>query len=92
MELARWPQHDFATITGIPRDTAQDDGIGTTMGKLDAGFYFDSDRPAHSAHPEEAWVHGYWCYDWANSYEQIAFRRPENSLDQDQAAVRAIRL
>lgn len=72
MELARWPHDGFTTITGFPTGAGKDDGLGTSMGNLEAGFFYSGDRPAHWAHPEEAWVHGYWAYDWANSYEQIA--------------------
>ncbi len=80
MELARWPHDGFATISGFPANAGHDDGLGTSMGKLEAGFYFASDRPAHWAHPEDAWVHGYWAYDWANSYEHIAAIDPTTHL------------
>jgi len=70
MNLSRWPNDGFMKITGIP-DSFKDEH-GGTMGKLEAGFNYDSDRPAQWADTSDIWVHGYWAYDWANSYEHIA--------------------
>ncbi len=70
MNLARWPNDGFLKITGIP-DSFTDEH-GGTMGKLEAGFMYDSDRPAQWADTSDIWIHGYWAYDWANSYEHIA--------------------
>jgi hypothetical protein len=70
MTLARYPNGDFLKITGIPAPTG--DEHGGTLGKLEAGFNYDSDRPTRWADANDIWVHGYWAYDWANSYEHIA--------------------
>jgi len=83
MPLARWPNEGFTTIRGFPEAGAEDDQHGGKIGKLDEGFFYDGDRPARWATPTEAVVHGYWAWDWANSYERIA------SLD---AQARHIRL
>lgn len=71
MTLARWPNlGEFATISGFP--TGQVDEHGGTIGKLESGFYFSGDRPLQWKDPSQVWVHGYWSWDWANSYERIA--------------------
>ncbi|MBI4550895.1 MAG: right-handed parallel beta-helix repeat-containing protein [Candidatus Latescibacteria bacterium] len=72
MTVARWPNDDFARIAGLGEQDPAGDGHGGVLGRLEAGFYYDGDRPARWARPDHAWVHGYWAWDWANSYEQIA--------------------
>ncbi|MBV9850045.1 MAG: right-handed parallel beta-helix repeat-containing protein, partial [Armatimonadetes bacterium] len=34
-------------------------------------FTYDGERPAGWAQADDAWVHGYWSFDWADSYEKI---------------------
>jgi len=70
MTLSRWPNADFLKITGYAEPIGDDHG--GTMGKLTAGFNYEGDRPERWADVNEIWVHGYWAYDWANSYEHIA--------------------
>ena len=76
MTLARWPnagaQEPFARIAGFPEGKGRDDGHGTQLGQLEAGFFYEGDRPQGWAASDDLWVHGYWAYDWANSYERIA--------------------
>jgi len=70
MNLSRWPNEGFLKISGVP-DSFKDEH-GGTMGKLEGGFNYDSDRPSQWADTSDIWVHGYWAYDWANSYEHVA--------------------
>ncbi|MCE9590942.1 MAG: right-handed parallel beta-helix repeat-containing protein [Planctomycetes bacterium] len=73
MTLARWPNTgEFIRITDFPRGTGKDDGHGTKMGPIEGGFFYDSLRPRRWKEDDDIWVHGYWAYDWANSYERIA--------------------
>lgn len=70
MTVAQWPDAgEFATITGYtePMTTEWD----TEAGALTGGFSYAGDRPAHWAPSDDIWVHGYWAYDWANSYEHV---------------------
>ncbi len=59
MTLARWPNHDWARIAKTP--------AGQHGGK----FSYDGERPRRWALAEDIWVHGYWTYDWADTYEKI---------------------
>ncbi len=60
MTLARWPNRgQWATIAG----TAADQGADR--------FSYDGDRPARWTQDADAWVHGYWSFDWADTYEKI---------------------
>ena len=71
MTLARWPNDGFAQMVAIPEGAAFDDGHGGALGKLEAGFHYEGDRPRQWAKSDDIWVHGYWAWDWANSYENI---------------------
>jgi hypothetical protein len=72
LTVARWPNlGEFATIAGFP-GTGTDDGLGTPLGRLEDGFFYKGDRPLRWAASDDIWVHGYWAYDWANSYERVA--------------------
>jgi hypothetical protein len=83
MTLARWPNEgQWAKIAGFPAATGQGDEHGGTIGALDAGFLYAGDRPRGWAESDDIWVHGYWAWDWANSYERVA------TLDRDQRLVR----
>jgi len=70
MSLARWPNDSFLRISGFTE--AKDDGHGRRLGELSGGFNYEGDRPKRWKDTSDIWVHGYWAYDWANSYEHIA--------------------
>jgi len=71
MDLARWPNHGFTHITGIPEEASHGDEHGGTLGDLACGFYYAGGRPAGWRHVDDVWVHGYWAWDWANTYEKV---------------------
>ena len=60
MTLARWPNRGWAHISAATPKNATDH------------FAFDGDRPARWAKSPDAWVYGYWTYDWADSYQHVA--------------------
>jgi len=70
MNLARWPNDSFLKIAGFTE--AKDDGHGRRLGELSGGFNYEGERPKRWKDTSDIWVHGYWAYDWANSYEHIA--------------------
>jgi hypothetical protein len=73
MVLARWPNEGaFDKINGFPEGSAQGDDHGGKIGGLENGFYYEGDRPRHWRATGDLWVHGYWAWDWANSYERVA--------------------
>jgi hypothetical protein len=73
MTLARWPNEgSFEHIAGFPEATAQKDDQGGSIGKLQDGFFYAGDRPRGWKDTSDLWVHGYWAWDWANSYERVA--------------------
>lgn len=83
MTLARWPNEgQWAQIAGFPEADAQPDGHGGKIGKLEEGFKYEGDRVSGWKASTDIWVHGYWAWDWANSYERVT------SLDTAQRLVR----
>jgi hypothetical protein len=71
MTLSRWPDNGYTLIADVPAQGAGKDPNGGTLGALEAGFHYDGDRPRRWAQNGDTWVHGYWAWDWANSYEQV---------------------
>jgi hypothetical protein len=59
MTLARWPNQGWAAIAGTP--------AGQSGGK----FTYSGDRPKRWSAATDIWVHGYWTYDWADSWEKV---------------------
>lgn len=59
MQLARWPNEGWATIAGVP--------AGQQGGK----FTYEGGRPSRWAGEDDIWVHGYWTWDWADSYVKV---------------------
>ena len=82
MEVARWPDGDFATIDAAAELIPEGDGHGGQLGQLQAGFTYAGDRPRGWRDLSDVWIHGYWAWDWANSYEQI------DSYDADTGLIR----
>ncbi|HOX58637.1 MAG TPA: right-handed parallel beta-helix repeat-containing protein [Candidatus Paceibacterota bacterium] len=73
MTLARWPNEgEWERIAGWPEAGAAKNEWGKDVGKLEDGFLYNGDRPRGWRDISELWVHGYWSWDWANSYERVA--------------------
>ncbi len=60
MTLARWPNEGFVPIAETP--AGKDGGL----------FAYSGERPARWVGEPDAWLHGYWFYDWADTYESVA--------------------
>jgi len=59
MQLARWPNDGWARIDGVPE------------GKEGGSFVYTGDRPERWSDDVQPWVHGYWTWDWADSFERV---------------------
>lgn len=81
MTLARWPNNgESEKIAGFPETTGKGDDHGGTIGDLPNGFFYSGDRPRRWQDTTELWVHGYWAWDWANSYERVVELDPARRL------------
>jgi uncharacterized Ntn-hydrolase superfamily protein len=70
MQLARWPNKGFVKIAEVVGETVNTThGIkGTREGK----FTYSDDRPKRWADEQEIWLHGYWFWDWSDSFEKVS--------------------
>jgi hypothetical protein len=59
MTLARWPNDDWAVISD------------TLAGKRKEAFIFNNDKLHTWLPATDLWLHGYWTWDWADSYEKV---------------------
>ena len=75
MTLARWPNDGFASIVDVLGPTPVD--VRGTKGTKEGLFRYDGDRPRRWASEPDAWVHGYWFWDWSEQ------RHPIKSIDAD---------
>jgi len=80
MELARWPDAGFEKIKAPAALHPEGDGHGGDLGILEAGFLYEGDRPTRWQSQEDVWLHGYWAWDWANTYEQLESFDPATGL------------
>ncbi|HXJ56193.1 MAG TPA: right-handed parallel beta-helix repeat-containing protein [Verrucomicrobiae bacterium] len=73
MPLARWPNEgSWEKLAGFPAGTGRGDEHGGNIGDLSGGFLYTGERPRRWRSTNDVWVHGYWAWDWANSYERVA--------------------
>jgi hypothetical protein len=73
MTLARWPNQGASEkIAGFPTASGKNDDHGGNIGELSGGFLYSGERPRRWRDTSDLWVHGYWAWDWANSYERVA--------------------
>jgi hypothetical protein len=82
MTVARWPNEGFTEIA-LPGDPdAPRDEHGGVLGRKEFGLVYQGERPRNWKPSGDIWVHGYWAWDWANSYERV------ESIDLDKHLVR----
>lgn len=69
MTLSRWPNDGFDHIA----DLVVEDGhtINGVTGSLVGKFKYAGDRPSRWIGEKDAWLHGYWFWDWAEQRQQI---------------------
>ncbi|HCK11066.1 MAG: hypothetical protein CME21_01080 [Gemmatimonadetes bacterium] len=75
LQLARFPERDSLRISSIP--SSNDDDQGGIIGPLENGFFVADPRPQKWQCTNDVWIHGYWAWDWADTYERIDLYRPQ---------------
>jgi hypothetical protein len=75
MPLARWPNQGWAEVA----DIVVPDGhkIHHLTGSRTGRITYQGDRPRRWLAESDAFLHGYWFWAWADSYERIAAIDPE---------------
>ena len=70
MTLSRWPNEGFTHIADL---VVQDGHVAHGIpGSLVGQFKYEGDRPGRWIGEKDAWLHGYWFWDWAEQRHQIA--------------------
>ena len=70
LNLSRYPKNGYLKIAGYVEEQINE--WAQKVGKPEKGFFYESDRPEKWDDFDDVLVHGYWSWDWANSYEKIA--------------------
>jgi len=80
MTLARWPNSGWLRIASIPQtgDSLYNEGLdrerrfdNVPVGRHYGRIRYDGDRPKRWKNPESAYVHGYWTWDWSDSFQKV---------------------
>jgi len=70
LTMARWPNEGWAKVA----DIVVPDGhkIHSLVGSKTGRVRYEGDRPRRWLAETDAFLHGYWFWSWADSYERIA--------------------
>jgi hypothetical protein len=81
MQLARWPNDGWLHIADVPQtgDAMLNTGLdrekrfnGVPVGRHYGRISFSETRPATWAPAADIYVHGYWTWDWSDSFQKVA--------------------
>lgn len=70
MTWARWPNDGFVKTGEVPGPLTLI-GWDKRPGAPHGRFRYEEDRPARWVNEPDAWLYGYWYWNWADSYERI---------------------
>ena len=79
MPVARYPNHGWLTIAGVPLVEGQilnpgDPKViknGLPAGRHSGMFMYDGNRPSGWRDQRDIWMHGYWVWDWRDGYQKV---------------------
>ena len=78
MTLARYPNDGFIQISDVLGDTRGN--VRGTKGRKEGKVVYEGDRPRRWGGGKDAWVQGYWFWDWAEPRQRIAAIDPEKHV------------
>jgi len=78
MTLSRWPNDGFVTIVGLVGGDPVD--VRGTKGDKIGKFQYEGDRPKRWTQENDAWVHGYWFWDWSDQRQKVESIDPEKRI------------
>lgn len=77
LPLAGWPNEGFVQVARVSDE--QPSEIHGQRGSKLGVIYFDDERLARWAKEPDAWLYGYWFWNWADSYEKVQSVNPAES-------------
>ncbi len=78
MTLARWPNDDFMRIKRVLGE--REVNVRGTKGCVEGIFEYEGERPRRWIDEPDAWVHGYWFWDWAEQRHGVKSIDPERHV------------
>ena len=78
MPVSRWPNQGFVKIVEVLGKTPVD--VRGTKGTVEGIFRYAGDRPRRWVDERDAWVHGYWFWDWSDQRQKVHSINPDQSL------------
>jgi len=69
MTVSRWPNEDFVPVVNVLGKTERN--VRGTKGCAEGIFEYEGDRPKRWGTEKDAWVHGYWFWDWSEQRHKI---------------------
>ncbi|MBD3384057.1 hypothetical protein GF407_03940 [candidate division KSB1 bacterium] len=80
MTMARYPNEGWLRVADVPQqgDSLFHEGLerekrydGVPVGRHYGRIVYSGNRPNKWHSPQQAYVHGYWTWDWSDSYQKI---------------------
>ncbi len=79
MTLARYPNEGWLKIADVPqfgeeliyKGNLPHKRFGIPVGRHYGRYTYESDRPERWHKTEDIWMHGYWSWDWSETYNKI---------------------
>jgi hypothetical protein len=80
MTLARWPNAGWLRIADVPQSGEKlfNKGLdrekrfdGVPVGRHYGRIKYDGDRPTQWSAENEVYLHGYWTWDWSDSFQRV---------------------
>ncbi len=80
MVLARYPNDGWLTIKNVPQDGDKPEHAGSAgnlfngipAGRHYGRFEYNGNRPSRWHDFDDIWMHGFWTWDWADTYNNVA--------------------
>lgn len=81
MQRSRWPKKGWLKIADVPQsgETRFHEGLerekrfdGVPVGRHYGRIQYDTPRPQQWADGNDIYLHGYWTWDWNDSYQKVA--------------------
>jgi Right handed beta helix region len=82
MRIARWPNEGYVKVVEVVGETPA--VIRAYKGTVEGELTYSGDRPKRWADEQEIWLHGYWFWDWADSFEKVG------SIDTDRRLISTV--
>ena len=79
MTVSRWPNEGFVPIVNVLGKTERN--VRGTKGCAEGIFEYEGERPKRWLAERDAWVHGYWFWDWAEQRHKI------KAIDSEQRSI-----